>query len=160
MCVELPSSLRNCVFAKMSKLTYSSVLSQNTKVTITDQGVTTTSSPMALHPRKLSLQLSPPTSWVLDPEPWRDQATILQMTKGSQTWSLMQKPPVRSQAYQAPCILSRGRRMAADPVLHSPWPVTPATVLLCPTKDRRWVKPQLGKRTKHRDRSWAENQPS
>lgn len=69
----------------MSNLTYSSVLSQNTKVTITDQGVTTTSSPTALHPRKLSLQLSPPTSWVLDLVPWRDQATILQMTKGSQT---------------------------------------------------------------------------
>lgn len=148
------------VFDKKSNLMFWSVPPQNTKVTITDQGATTTSSPTALHPHKLSLQLNPPTSSALDPELWRDQATILQMTKGSRTWSPMRKPPVRSRAYQAPCILSQGRRTAADPVLPSPWPITPATALLCPTKDRRWEKPQPGKRTNHRDHSWAEYQPS
>lgn len=35
---------------------------QNTKAIIMDPEVTMTSSPMALHPRRLSLQLSPPTS--------------------------------------------------------------------------------------------------
>lgn len=167
MCVKVHTALRNCVFLcifkvfdRKSDLTYSSVLPQNTKVTTTDRGVTTTSFPTALRPHKLSLQLSPLTSWALDPELWRDRATILQTTKGSRTWSPMQKPPARSRAYPAPCILSQGRRTAADPVLPSPWPVTPATALLCPTKDRRWEKPQPGKRTNHRDRSWAEHQPS
>ncbi len=121
------------------------VSSQNTKVTITDQEVTTTSSPTGLHPRRLSLRPSPPTSWALDLEPWRDPATIRQTTKGSRTWSLMQKPRVRSQAYRAPCSLCRGRPTGEDPALLSHWLVTPATVLLCPTKARRWEKPQPGK---------------
>lgn len=118
---------------------------QNTKVTIMDPEVTMTSSPTALHPRRLSLQPSPPTSSALDPEPWRDQATTLQTTKGSRTWSPTQKPPVRTRAYQAPCSLSQGRLTGADRVLLSPWLVTPVTVLPCPTKARRWEKPPPGK---------------
>lgn len=58
---------------------------QNTKVTIMDQGATTTSFPMALHHHRLNLQLTPPTSWALVPERWRVQATTHQMTKGSRT---------------------------------------------------------------------------
>lgn len=63
----------------------SSAPPQNTKVTIMDQGLTTTSSPTGPRPRRLSLQPSPPTSWALGPELWRDRATILQTTKGSRT---------------------------------------------------------------------------
>lgn len=127
---------------------FSSAPPQNTKETITDQGVTTTSSPTALHPRRLSHQPSPLTSWVLGPELWRDQATTLQTTKGSRTWYPTQKPPVQSRAYRAPCSRSRGKHTGADPVPLSPWRVTPATALQCPTKARKWEKPQPGKRTK------------
>lgn len=108
-----------------------------------------TSSPTALLPRRLSLRRSPLTSWVLAPEAWRDpcRATIPQMTKGSRTWSPMQTPPVLSRAYPAPCNLSRGRRMEGAPAPPSPWPATPATVLLCRTRARRWEKPRSGRGT-------------
>lgn len=121
---------------------------QNIKVTIMDQGATMTSSPTALHPRRLSPRPSPLTSLVLGPELWRDQATILQTTKGSRTWYPMQKPPVQNRAYRTPCSRSRGRRTGADQVPLSPWQVTPATALQCPTKARRWEKPQPGKKKK------------
>lgn len=58
---------------------------QNTRGIITDLGVTTTSSPTALHLHRLSLQLSPPTCLAQDLEAWRDQATTLRRTRGSRT---------------------------------------------------------------------------
>ncbi len=91
LCVELHAAVGNCecfnVYSKslIKSLTSSPVPPQNTKVTIMDQEITTISSPTALHPRRLSLQPSPLTSWALDQEPWRDQATTLQTTKGSRT---------------------------------------------------------------------------
>lgn len=73
------------VFDRVSNLVWSHFPLQNTKVTIMDLEATMTSSLTALRPRRLSPQPSPPTSWALDQEPWRDRATTLQMTKGSRT---------------------------------------------------------------------------
>lgn len=133
------------VFERESNPVCSHFPLQNIKVTIMDLEATTTSSPTALRPRRLSLQPNPPTSWALDQEPWRGQATTLQMTKGSRTWSLTQKPPVQTRAYQAPCSLSQGRLTGVDRVHHSPWLVTPVTVLPCPIKVQTWEKPLPGK---------------
>lgn len=129
----------------MFNLLFSPASLQNTKGTIMDQEVTTTFSPTVLHPHRLSLQQSLPTFWALGLEPLRDQDTTLQMTKGTRTWSPTRKPPVPSRAYRVLSSRFQETLMGVGLVLLSPWPVTPATVLQCPTRARRWEKPPPGK---------------
>lgn len=117
---------------------------QSTKATTMDLGVTMTSSLMDLLPLRLSLRPSRPTSWALAQEPLRDQATTPRTTKGSRTWSRMQRRPALTQAYRVHCSPSQGTPTGADLVLPSPWPVTPVIVLPCPTKARKWERPPPG----------------
>lgn len=128
----------------MFNLLFSPASLQNTKGTIMDPEATTTFSPTVLHPHRLSLQQSLPTCWALGLEPLRDQATTLQMTKGTRTWSPTRKPPVPSRAYRVLSSRFQETHMGVGLVLLSPWPVTPATVLQCPTRARRWEKQPPG----------------
>lgn len=112
-----------------------------------------TSSLMDLLPLRLSPLPNHHTSWALAREPLRGRGTTPQTTKGSRTWSPMQRHPALTRAYRARCSPSQGTPTGADQVLPSPWPVTPVTVLPCPIKARRWQRPRPGEG----QNSWRSN---